>query len=65
MHSFLGGALIGLTIDLPFVAGIDITDAGLQSGLLLWGALALGVAARHFVSCQVGRARRRENVLRN
>ena len=60
VRSFLGGVLIGLTVDLPFVAGTDITDPWLQIGLLLWGVLALGVAALHLVRPKKngGRSRR-------
>jgi hypothetical protein len=49
VRSFVGGALIGLTVELPFVAGTDITDPSLRIGLLLWGALALTVVALHVV----------------
>jgi len=59
MRSFLGGALIGLTVDLPLVAGTDITDPWLQIGLLLWGALALGVAALYLIRPKKGWGRSR------
>jgi hypothetical protein len=58
MRSFMGGVLIGLTVDLPVLAGNDITTLWLQIGLLLWGALALGVIVLYF-------ARPKEYVVRS
>jgi len=53
----MGGVLIGFTIDLPFVAGGDLTEPALQNGLLLWGVIALVVIALPLV-------RRKEPVVR-
>jgi hypothetical protein len=60
VRSFLGGVLIGLTFDLPFVAGTDITNSWLEGGLSLWGALALWLAALHFVRRKGGLGRGRQ-----